>query len=148
MTLQEKIDNDLKDALRAHDEIKLSTLRMLRASLKNLEIDKKKDKLDDADVIDIISKDIKRHRDSIESFQKGLRQDLVEKEQKELAVLQAYMPAQLSRDDVIAIVKDAVAQTCASTKSDTGKVMKLVMEKAKGRADGKLVNEIVNTYLK
>ena len=148
MTLEERIDSDLKEALRARNEVKLSTLRMLKAALKNTQIDKRKDKLDDPEVIEIIAKEIKKHRDSIDGFQKGNRQDLVDKEQKELSILQAYMPAQLSREEVIAIVKDAITQCGAATKADTGKVMKLVMEKVKGRAEGKLVNEMVSGHLK
>ncbi|MFH1406793.1 MAG: GatB/YqeY domain-containing protein [Candidatus Omnitrophota bacterium] len=148
MTLQETIDNDLREALRARDDIKVSTLRMLKAAFNNIQIDKRKDKLDDAEVIDAIAKDIKKHRDSIESFQKGNRQDLVEKEQKELAVLEGYMPPQLSQEEIIAIVKEAIADTGASSKADMGKVMKLVMEKTRGRADGKLVSETVSSQLK
>jgi len=142
MGLHEKIDGDLKDALRAKDQIKLSTLRMLRAGMLNLAIDKKKEMLDDAEVIDTISKEIKQHRDSIEGFQKGNRQDLVDKEKAELAILESYMPAQLTREEVSAYVNEAIASLGALTNKDMGRVMKAVMEKVKGRAEGKLVSEI------
>ena len=145
--LEDKIEADLKDALKQKNEAKVSALRMLRSSLLNARIDKKVDKLEDADAISILSREIKRYKESIESFQKGNRPDLVANEEAGLAVVQIYMPAQMSQEELAQIVKEAIAQTGAATKKDLGKVMKYVMEKAKGRADGKLISEMVSNLL-
>ncbi|MFA5094427.1 MAG: GatB/YqeY domain-containing protein [Candidatus Omnitrophota bacterium] len=147
MSLQEKIDAELKGAMKAKDEIKVSTLRMLRAAMKNLEIDKKTDKLEDKDTVSIISKQIKQHKDSIEGFTKGNRQDLVDKEKAELAILEAYMPTMLSADDLKPIVAAAIKKTEAKGRSDMGKVMKAAMEEAKGAVDGKMLSAMVSEEL-
>jgi uncharacterized protein YqeY len=147
MSLQEKIDAELKGAMKAKDEIKVATLRMLRAAMKNLEIDKKTDKLEDKDTVSIISKQIKQHKDSIEGFTKGNRQDLVDKEKAELAILEAYMPTMLSADDLKPIVAAAIKKTEAKGRSDMGKVMKAAMEEAKGAVDGKMLSAMVSEEL-
>lgn len=147
MSLQEKIDSELKEAMKAKAEIKVSTLRMLRAAMKNLEIEKKADKLEDKDIVSIISRQIKQHKDSIDGFTKGNRQDLVDKEKAELAILEAYMPKMLSADELKPIVAAAIKKAEAKGRSDMGKVMKAAMEEAKGAVDGKMLSSMVSEEL-
>jgi len=147
MTLEEKIEVDLKEALKARDAIRVSTLRMLKAGTKNLAIEKRVEKLEDRDVLSVISKQVKQHRDSIEGFTKGGRQDLVDKEKAELAILEAYLPKQLPPEQLRAIIKSTIEKVGAKSKADMGKVMKAVMEEVKGQADGKLVSQIVSEEL-
>ena len=145
--LEQKITNDLKDSIKNKDRIRTSTLRMMIASMKNLAIEKKAEELEDQDVIKVLSKQVKQHNDSIESFKKGNRADLVEKETKELEILKSYLPQQLGEDKIEEIIKKVIAETGASSKSDFGKVMKLSMQELKGQADGKLVTSIVQKLL-
>lgn len=147
MTLEERIDADMKEAMKAKAEIRLSTIRMLRSAMKNLAIEKKTEKLEDKDVVSIIAKQIKQHRDSIEGFTKGNRQDLVDKEKAELAILESYMPKMMSADELKAIVKSAIEKVGAKGRSDMGKVMKAAMEETKGAADGKMLSQIVSEEL-
>ncbi len=147
MTLEEKIDADMKEAMKAKAEIQLSTIRMLRAAMKNLAIEKKAEKLEDRDVMGIIAKQIKQHKDSIEGFTKGSRQDLVDKETAELKILEAYMPKMLPAGELNAIVKSAIAAVGAKGRADMGKVMKAAMEEAKGAADGKMLSQMVSEEL-
>jgi len=147
MTLAEKIDADIKEAMKARDAIKLSTLRMLKAGMKNLEIEKKAEKLEDKDVMGIISKQVKQHKDSIDGFTKGNRQDLVDKETAELKILESYMPKMMPADELKVIVKSAIAVVGAKGRADMGKVMKAAMEEAKGAADGKMLSQIVSEEL-
>ncbi len=143
MTLEEKMDTDLKEALKAKDAIRVSTLRMVKAGIKNLAIERRVEKSEDKDVISIISKQIKQHRDSIEQFAKGNRQDLVDKEKAELSVLESYLPNQLSAEELKVIVKSAIEKVDAKGRADMGKVMKAAMEDAKGAADGKMLSQMV-----
>lgn len=145
--LEKKINDDLKGAMKEKKTIKIETLRMLKAEIKNVSISKKGASLEDKEVFQIVSKQIKQHRDSIETFSKGGREDLVEKEKQELEILQSYLPKQLSKEEVVSIVKQAIVETGAASRSDMGKVMKLVMEKVKGAAEGKLVSQIVAEQL-
>ncbi len=142
-----RIARDLRDSIRNRDAIRTSTLRMITASMQNLAIDKKVKELEDGDVLKIISKQLKQHQDSIESFKKGCRLDLVEKESKEFEILKSYLPEQLSEEKIAEIVKDIISQTGASSKSDFGKVMKLSMEELKGRADARSISSIVQKLL-
>ncbi len=146
MGLRERIDADTKDALKSGAKDKLSTLRMLNAALKNKQIDKRRP-LTEEEVVETARSLIKQRRDSIEQFEKGGRKDLVEKETAEVAVLEAYLPQQLSRDELEAMVRDTVAQTGASSAKDMGKVMKALIPLVGGRADGKLVSELVKNAL-
>ena len=148
MSLYERIGSDLKTSLKKGDSVRLSTLRMLLAAVKYLEIEKKTTRLEDPDILQIIQRQIKQHRDSIEQFGKGGRQDLVGKEAAELVILESYMPEQMKPDELVKIVEEAIAQAGATSRRDAGKVMKLVMEKAKGRADGKVINQLVMERLK
>jgi len=142
----DKINNDLKDALRAKDTAKLSALRMLKADLKNTEI-AQGEALKDEDIIAAVQRMAKKNRESIEAFTKGGRAELAAKEVAELKALEVYLPEQLSADEITKIVKEAVAESGAQSPAEMGQVMKLVMPKVKGKADGKLVSKIVNQEL-
>ena len=145
--LADKIASDMKDALRAKDAPRLSTLRLLKSALEYSKIEKKQETLTDADVVAVIKKQIKQRQDSIEGFEKGSRADLVEKEKAELAVLKAYLPEELSPAQIEEVVKATIAEVGATMKTDMGKVMKAVQTKLAGRADNKLVSQIVSTHL-
>ena len=145
--LAEKIDTDLKIAMKERDAAKLSALRLLKTAISNKMIERKVNKLEDSDIIILIRKEVKRHHDSIEQFQKGNRDDLVKKEEAELKVLKSYLPKEASPDEIREIVKKLIGETGASGKKDFGKVMKAAMEKLKGAADGKIVSSIVNEFL-
>lgn len=147
MSLYERIENDMKSALKEGDPARLSVLRMLVSAVKTLVIDKNLKSPQDADVLQLLQRQVKQHKESVEQFKKGNRQDLADKELKELEILEAYMPKQLSEEELTVIVKEAISDLGAKTKADMGKVMKAVMEKAKGRTDGKVVNELVMKFL-
>ena len=146
MGLRETIEADTKDALKAGAKEKVSTLRMLNAALKNKQIDKRRP-LTEEEVVETVRSLIKQRKDSIEQFAKGGRQDLVDKETAEVVVLEAYLPQQLSREEVETMVHDVVAQTGAQGAKDMGKVMKALIPLLGGRADGKLVSELVKNAL-
>ena len=146
MSLKEQLTADMKEAMKNKEKERLAVIRMVRGAIRQQEIDGQKE-LGDEDVIAVISKEVKMRRDSIEEFQKGGREDLVEKTQAEIDVLLPYLPAQLSEDEVRELVKTAVEQTGAATPKDMGKVMGVLMPKVKGRADGKMVNTIVKSFL-
>ena len=145
--LEEKILNDYKEGLKNKDAVKSSTLSFLRAELKNVAIDKRKETLDDADVISVVKKQIKQHQDSVEQFQKGNRQDLAEKEAKELEILKSYLPRQLSAEEIKKIIEEVIASTGAQGPKDMGRVMKEAMAKAGQAADGKTVSDLVKERL-
>jgi uncharacterized protein YqeY len=134
MTLKERITEDMKTAMRAGDKDRLGLIRMLQAAIKQREVDERI-QLDDAQTLSVIEKMIKQRKESVVQFQSGGREDLVAKESAEIAVLQGYLPAQLSEAELDAIVKDAIATTGAASVKDMGKVMGLVKQKAAGRAD-------------
>ncbi len=146
MMLREKLVDEMKAAMKARDEGRLSAIRMVRASVKNREIDLGKE-LDDREVIEVIATLAKQRRESIKLFQEAGRNDLVEKEEKELAILIGFLPRQLEREEISEIVAKAVAESGALGPGDIGKVMKIVIPQVSGRADGKLVNEIVREKL-
>lgn len=142
MALTEKINADLKEAMKARDEIRVSTLRMLKSAIGYALIDKKE--LSQADVMDIIAKQVKQRQDSISGFEKGNRPDLAAKEKKELEILLTYLPKQLSQQEIEVEVAKAIQEVGAHL----GQVMKILMDRLKGRADGKLISQIVNQQLK
>ena len=146
MTLKERLNADMKEALKAHDAARLSTIRMVISAVRNKEIDSRKD-MDDEGVLSVLATSAKQRRESIEQYEKAGRQDLVDKEKAELEVIISYMPQQMSREEIETLVKDAVAESGAKGPNDMGKVMKVLMPKVKGRADGKLVNEVVKETL-
>jgi hypothetical protein len=144
--LQNRITEDIKQAMKAGDTVKRDTLRMLLSSVKNAANDKLAS-LDEAEVAAVVAKDVRRHLESIDAFKKGNRPDLVAKEEAEMAILQKYMPKQLSRDEIIAAVKEVIAAVGAKGPGDKGKVMQQIMPKLKGKAEGKEINEVVMQLL-
>jgi hypothetical protein len=146
MSLKKRLMEDLKTSMKNKDKIKKNAVTLIRSSIKQQEVDTRKD-LNDDDIIDIISKQIKQKKNSIEDFKKGNREDLIELTKQEISILETYMPEQLSDDELEDIVKKAVEETEAKTKRDIGKVMSKVMPLVKGRADGNQVNKIVMKYL-
>jgi len=147
--LIERIETEMKDAMRAKEMVKLNALRMLKSAVMYYQMEKGgKDKpAADADVIVVVQKQVKQRKDSIESYEKGGRADLAEKEKAELAVLEAYLPKQMSQDEVAAIVKATIAEVGATSKAQMGVVMKALMPKVAGKADGKLVSQLVQQNL-
>ena len=147
MSLSETVNTDITAAMKARDASRLSALRMLKAAVMNKGVEKGRD-LDDAEVLQVIASLVKQRRDSIEQFSKAGRTDLVEKETAELNILQAYLPAGATPEEINAAVAEAIAETGASSPKDMGKVMKAVMPKLAGKnADGKAVNEAVRRTL-
>jgi uncharacterized protein len=146
VSLKDRFQSELADAMRSHDETRKSTLRMLIAAVKNAEIEARKP-LDDEAVLAVVQKQAKQRRESILEFQKGNRQDLVAKEEGELAVLEEYLPQQASREEIEVAAKKLVAETGASGPRDIGKVMPPLVKQFSGRADGRLINEVVRGLL-
>ena len=148
MLLKEKLTADMKTAMKAREEgrQRLGVIRLVRGVIRQQEIDGQRE-LDDDAVLAVISKEVKQRRDSIEEFQKGGRTDLVRQNEEEIAILMDYLPQQMTEDEVRSAVTEAVAATGAAAPKDMGKVMKELMPKVKGRADGKLVNQIVRELL-
>ena len=145
-TLKDQLTQDMKSAMKQKEQVRLSTIRLVRAAMKNREIELGEE-LNDEEVIKVISTLVKQHKDSIEQFQKGGRDDLVEKEQAELEILESYLPQQLSEENVKALVKEAIEAVSATSMKDMGKVMKYIMPKVQGRADGKVINQLVKEHL-
>jgi uncharacterized protein YqeY len=134
MTLKARITDDMKAAMKGGDKDRLGLIRMLQAAIKQREVDERI-QLDDAQVLAVIEKMVKQRKESVAQFQSGGREDLVAKEQAEIAVLQAYLPEQLSEAELDALIRDAIASTGAASVKDMGKVMGVVKQKAAGRAD-------------
>jgi uncharacterized protein len=147
MTLQERIDADLKDAMRAKEAGKLSVLRGLKSALKYAEIEKADAALDDSAAVQVIRKQVKQRQDSIESFEKGGRPELAAKEKEELEILNAYLPKGLSPEELSALVREAIAEVGATSKAQMGAVMKALQAKVAGRADGKSLSAEVQKQL-
>ncbi len=145
--LTEQVDQDLKEAMKSKDTVKVSTLRMFKAAEKNAAIDKKKPNLDDNECLSLISKLVKQRRESIEEFKKGNRQDLVQTEEAEIKVLQSYLPQALGDQEIDRMIEEAIKETGASKRSDMSKVMKIVMQKSAGRADGSVLSQKVAAKL-
>lgn len=163
MALKEKINQDFKEAFKAKEELKVSVLRMLSSSLKNKEMDKraklvkagtqdeavlaKESQLSDEEVLTAIGTEAKRRKDSIEQFKTGGRPELAAQEEKELAILAAYLPEQMGEDEIRKLVVESIKESGAAGAAEIGKVMKVFMPKVKGKADGNLVNKIVKEEL-
>jgi uncharacterized protein YqeY len=149
MTLQSQVDNDIKDAMRARETVPLNALRMLKAAMKNAAIEKggARGVLDDAEAVAVIRKQIKQRQDSVEGFEKGGRPELAAAESAEITVLSAYLPKNLSPDEVTALVKEAIAEAGATSKQQMGAVMKIATAKAVGRTDGKTLSVAVQELL-
>lgn len=146
MSLKDKLADDLKAAMKSKDTVRKNTVQMVRASVLQVEKDKKVT-LDDEGVLEVIAKQLKQRRDSLPDYEKSGRDDLIAELKAEMDVLMEYLPAQLTREEVEAIVAEAVRETGASTMKDMGKIMAAVMPKTKGRADGKLINELAKQML-
>ncbi|GGI43470.1 hypothetical protein GCM10008018_02240 [Paenibacillus marchantiophytorum] len=146
MSLSDRLNEDMKQAMKSQDKFKLSVIRMVRSTIKNQEIDLKR-ALDDNEVLDVLTREIKQRKDSLQEFTKAGRDDLAESLKAELVILAEYMPQQLSEEEVKAIVQQTIEQIGASSKADMGKVMTALMPQVKGRADGKLINQLVQQLL-
>ncbi|MDP4096990.1 GatB/YqeY domain-containing protein [Paenibacillus sp. P96] len=146
MNLSERLNEDMKQAMKSKDKFKLSTIRMVRSTIKNLEIELKRD-LDDNELLDILSREIKQRKDALQEFEKAGRDELAESNKAEIEILSQYLPAQLTEEEIKVIVQQTIQETGASSKADMGKVMAALMPKVKGRADGKLVNQAVQQFL-
>lgn len=146
MTRAERLEQDLRKAMRAGDALRVSTIRLARAAIHNAEIEHGR-ALSDEEVQEILAREMKRRREAIEAFGRGGRDDLVEKESLELAILTEYVPPPLTEGELAAIVAEAIAQVQAKDARDLGRVMAAVMPKVKGRADGSVVNRIVREQL-
>lgn len=144
--LKEQLASDLKDAMKAKDEIKKNAVQMVRASVLQVEKDKKIT-LDDEGIIEVIAKEVKKRKDVLPDFEKAGRADLIEATQREIEILTKYLPSQLTEEELDKIVSETVSETSASSMKDMGKVMSALMPKVKGRADGKTVNELVKKHL-
>jgi len=149
MTLQERIDVDLKESMRAKDAGKLGVLRMLKAAIKNVAIEKggAAAQLDDAEVTQVIRKQVKQRQDSIESFEKGGRPELASKEKEELAILNSYLPQAMSADELAQAVRETIAEVGATSRAQMGAVMKTLQAKVAGRADGRALSAEVQKQL-
>jgi len=146
MSLSDRLNEDMKQAMKSQDKFKLSVIRMVRSAIKNIEIDQRKT-LDDNEVLDVLNREIKQRKDSLQEFEKAGRDDLATTLQAEIAVLMDYMPQQLNEEEIKVIVQQTIQEVGASSKADMGKVMGALMPKVKGRADGKLVNQAVQQLL-
>jgi len=145
MLLQERLDSDFKEAMRARDATKLGVLRMLKSALKYAAIAKSgaETELTDAEAAQVIRKQVKQRQDSIESFEKGGRAELANKEREELSILNAYLPQGMSGDELVKVVRETIAQVGATSKAQMGAVMKALQAKVAGRADGKILSQEV-----
>jgi uncharacterized protein YqeY len=146
LNLQGKVQEDIKVSMKAKDGTKVSVLRFLMAAIKNREIELK-DSLDDEQVLQEIVSSAKKRRESIEAFRDAGREDLAVKEEAELAILEEYLPEQLSAEEIRKVVQEAILSVGASSPADMGKIMKEVMPQVRGKADGKMVNQIVKESL-
>lgn len=146
MTLKEQLDDAMKQAMKARDDLRLSAVRMIRSQVKNREIEQRRE-LDDQGIIEVISTLVKQRRESIRLYQEGNRQDLVDKEEAELSVLLGFLPAQLSAAEIDELVSRVITETGAQGARDMGKVMKALTPLTAGRADGKAVSEAVKRQL-
>jgi uncharacterized protein len=146
MTLTDRLAEDLKKAMRAQDVVRVSTIRLVRAAIQNATIERGRP-LTDAEVVELLGREIKRRREAIDAFTKGGRDDLVRKESLELAILTEYLPPQLSEDELRALITEVAKQLQVKDSKDAGRVMAAVMPRVKGRADGSLVGRLVNQHL-
>lgn len=147
MTMQTRLNDDMKQAMRDRDVLRRDVIRYLRSEVKNQEIRDQKE-LDDAGVIQVLSRQAQQRRDSIEAYRDADRQDLVDKEESELSVIMAYLPQQMTQEEITALVQQVVAEVGASGPEDMGKVMGAIMPQVRGKAEGREVNAIVQQTLR
>ncbi|MUV39593.1 uncharacterized protein JNUCC1_03471 [Lentibacillus sp. JNUCC-1] len=148
MTLLEELNQDMKQAMKDKDKEKLSVIRMVKASLQNEAINTGKDSLSKEEELTILSRELKQRKDSLQEFKNAGRDDLVEKLDKEIQILTKYMPEQLSPEELDLMVQQTIEEVNATSPKDMGKVMSAIMPKTKGKADGALVNQLVQKHLK
>jgi hypothetical protein len=146
MSLEERLVEEMKQAMKSNDKLRLSTIRMIRSASKNKEIELRK-KLEDEDVVKVIQVMVRKGEESVEQFQAGGRMDLVEKEKKEIEILKSFLPQPLSQEEILKIIDQSIEETQASSLKDIGKVMKSVIPKIGGKADGKVINQLVKERL-
>jgi uncharacterized protein YqeY len=146
MNLSDRLTDEMKQAMKDKDKLKLSTIRMVRSSIQNTEIELKRSLFED-EILQILSREIKQRKDSLQEFKKAGRDDLVDNLAAEIDIISKYLPEQLTEEDIQEIVRQTIQELGASSKADMGKVMGALMPKTKGRADGKLVNQIVLQFL-
>lgn len=147
MTMKTRLTDDMKQAMRDRDVLRRDVIRYLRSEVKNQEIREQKE-LDDAGVIQVLSRQAQQRRDSIEAYRDADRQDLVDKEESELSVIMAYLPQQMTQEEIAALVQQVVAEVGASGPADMGKVMGAIMPQVRGKAEGREVNAIVQQTLR
>ncbi|MBU5265882.1 GatB/YqeY domain-containing protein [Virgibacillus proomii] len=147
MTLLEKLNQDMKQAMKNKDKETLSVIRMVKASLQNESIKLGKDVLSEDEELTILSREVKQRKDSLQEFKSAEREDLVQKTETELHILEKYMPKQLTNEELKAIVQSTIEEVNATSKKDIGKVMSAIMPKVKGRADGSQINKLVQKQL-
>jgi uncharacterized protein len=146
MGLEERLVNEMKEAMKSNEKLRLSTIRMIRSAVKNKEIELR-EKLDDGGIQRVIQGMVRKGEESVVQFEAGRRVDLVEKEKKEIEILKSFLPQSLSQEEIIQIIEQGMEETQASSLKDLGKLMKAVMPKLQGKADGKLVNQLVKERL-
>ncbi len=146
MSLKERLQEDLKSSMKNKETVKKSVITLIRASIKQYEVDNRVE-LDEEGIIDLISKQLKQRNDALEEFKKANRDDLVSETEAEIKVLKEYLPQQLSEEELNEIVKETISEVGATSMKDMGKIMSAIMPKTKGRADGKLINKLVQANL-
>lgn len=146
MSLEERLLDEMKQAMKSSDKLRLSTIRMIRSASKNKEIEQRQ-KLDDDGIVRVIQGMVRKGEESVEQFKLGGRMDLVEKENKEIEILKSFLPQSLSPDEIFIIIDQTIEETQASSLKDLGRVMKALMPKLQGKADGKLINQWVKEKL-
>lgn len=146
MSLKERLQEDLKSSMKNKETVKKSVITLIRASIKQFEVDNRVE-LDDDGIIDVISKQLKQRNDALEEFKKANRDDLVSETEAEIKVLKEYLPQQLSEEELEVIVKETISEVGATSMKDMGKIMSAIKPKTKGRADGKMINELVKASL-
>jgi uncharacterized protein YqeY len=146
MSLEERLNEEMKQAMKSSDKLRLSTIRMIRSAVKNREIEQRK-RLEDDDIAKVIQGMVRKGEESVDQFQIGGRQDLVEKEKKEIEILKSFLPQPISHEEILRIIDQSIEETQASSMKDLGKVMKSIMPKLGGKADGKLINQLVKERL-
>jgi uncharacterized protein len=146
MSLDERLTEEMKQAMKSNDKLRLSTIRMIRSAVKNKEIELRK-KLDDEEIQKVIQGMVRKGEESVEQFQSGGRMDLVEKEKKEIEILKSFLPQPMSQEEILRIIDQSIEETQASSLKDLGKVMKSVIPKLGGKVDGRLINQLVKERL-
>jgi uncharacterized protein YqeY len=146
MSLEERLNEEMKQAMKSSDKLRLSTIRMIRSAVKNREIEQRK-RLEDDDIAKVIQGMVRKGEESVDQFQIGGRQDLVDKEKKEIEILKSFLPQPISHEEILRIIDQSIEETQASSMKDLGKVMKSIMPKLGGKADGKLINQLVKERL-